>query len=63
MTNGQYALTGGFWVLPQAEQSLGAPTLTIVPGASGNPIIFDALMFIDAQAGAFAKRFSRFVYP
>ena len=29
MTNGQYAVTGGFWALPQAVQTEGAPTLTI----------------------------------
>jgi len=35
MTNGQYAVTGGFWSLPQAVQTEGAPTLTIAKGASG----------------------------
>jgi len=34
MTNGQYSLTGGFWALPQAVQTEGAPTLTIVPFGS-----------------------------
>ena len=29
MTNGTYSLTGGFWALPQAVQTEGAPTLTI----------------------------------
>ena len=35
MTNGQYSLTGGFWVLPVAVPVAGAPTLTIAPAASG----------------------------
>jgi hypothetical protein len=35
MTNGQFSLAGGFWVLPIAVQTLGAPTLTIVPAAPG----------------------------
>jgi hypothetical protein len=39
MTNGQYSLTGGFWVLPQAVQVAGAPTLTIAPSTLGNAII------------------------
>ena len=39
MTNGQFSVTGGFWVLPIAVQSLGAPTLTIVPAAPGNATI------------------------
>ncbi len=30
-----YAVTGGFWVLPQAVQAAGAPTLSIVPAAPG----------------------------
>jgi hypothetical protein len=30
MTNGQYAITGGFWALPAAIQVAGAPTLVIV---------------------------------
>jgi hypothetical protein len=29
LTNGQYAVTGGFWALPQAVQTPGAPTLSI----------------------------------
>jgi len=36
MTNGQYAVTGGFWALPAAIQVGGAPTLTIVPATPGN---------------------------
>ena len=39
MTNGQYAVTGGFWALPTAIQVGGAPTLTIVPAAPGSAMI------------------------
>ena len=35
LTNGQYSVTGGFWVLPQAVQVAGAPTISIVPAAPG----------------------------
>jgi len=35
MTNGPYALAGGFWALPTAVQTDGAPTLQIVPAGSG----------------------------
>ena len=35
MTNGQYSVTGGFWALPQAVQTEGAPTLTIAPFGAG----------------------------
>jgi hypothetical protein len=35
MTGGNYSLTGGFWVLPIASQTVGAPMLTIVPAAPG----------------------------
>jgi len=35
MTNGQYSVIGGFWVLPQAIQVAGAPTLAIAPAAAG----------------------------
>jgi len=35
MTNGQYAVTGGFWALPTAIQTPGAPTLTIVAAGAG----------------------------
>jgi len=35
MTNGQYAVTGGFWALPTAVQSSNAPTLLILPAAPG----------------------------
>ncbi len=39
LTNGQYSVTGGFWVLPQAVQTPGAPTLTIAPATPGNATI------------------------
>jgi len=39
MTNGQYSVTGGFWVLPTVIQTGGAPTLTIVPATPGNATI------------------------
>lgn len=39
MTNGQYSVTGGFWVLPQAVQTVDAPTLTIVPATLGTATI------------------------
>ncbi|HWY73975.1 MAG TPA: hypothetical protein VN281_00075 [Verrucomicrobiae bacterium] len=39
MTNGQFSVTGGFWVLPAAVQSPGAPTLTIAPGSPGQAVI------------------------
>jgi hypothetical protein len=35
MTIGQFSLTGGFWALPTAVQSLNAPALLIVPAAPG----------------------------
>ena len=35
MTNGQYSVTGGFWVLPIAVQVPGAPTLVIARAAPG----------------------------
>ena len=34
-TNGVYSLTGGFWALPFAVQTSGAPLLTIVPFGAG----------------------------
>jgi hypothetical protein len=34
-TNGQYTVIGGFWVFPQAVQTVGAPMLTIAPAAPG----------------------------
>ena len=39
MTNGQYSASGGFWVLPVAVQTAGAPQLTIVPAAPGQATI------------------------
>ena len=39
MANGQFSVTGGFWVLPTAVQTLGAPTLTIIPATPGNATI------------------------
>jgi hypothetical protein len=39
MTNGQYAVTGGFWALPTAVQTTNAPTLSIVPATPGNATI------------------------
>lgn len=35
MTGGSYSLVGGFWVLPLAIQSAGAPVLRIEPHSSG----------------------------
>ena len=35
LTNGQYSVTGGFWALPFAVQTPGAPTLTILPFGPG----------------------------
>ena len=35
MTNGQYSVTGGFWVMPSAVQVVGAPTLNITPASPG----------------------------
>ena len=39
MTNGQYSVTGGFWALPAAVQTPGAPTLTIVAALPGTATI------------------------
>lgn len=39
MTNGQYSVIGGFWVLPTAVQTVGAPTLRIMPDAPGQVTI------------------------
>jgi len=36
MTNGQYSVMGGFWALPEAVQTEGAPMLMIVPDTPGN---------------------------
>ncbi len=35
MTNDQYSITGGFWVLPTAVQVSGAPLLGIAPAGPG----------------------------
>jgi hypothetical protein len=35
MTNGQYSVVGGFWALPVAVQTPGAPTLHITNAAPG----------------------------
>lgn len=35
LTGGRFSLTGGFWALPQAVQTPGAPTLIIVPASPG----------------------------
>ena len=40
MTNGQYSVTGGFWVLPISVQTPGASTLTMVPAAPVNATIW-----------------------
>ncbi|MEI2725485.1 MAG: hypothetical protein V9H26_18775 [Verrucomicrobiota bacterium] len=39
MTNGQYSITGGFWVLPTAVQGTNAPMLTIIPAGGGQAAI------------------------
>jgi len=39
MTNGQFSITGGFWVLPQAVQVSGAPLLSIAPAGAGQATI------------------------
>lgn len=39
MTNGQFAVQGGFWALPTAVQVAGAPVLTIVPATAGHATI------------------------
>lgn len=39
LTNGQYAVTGGFWALPTAVQTPGAPTLSIVPAGPGQATV------------------------
>lgn len=39
MTNGKYSVTGGFWALPQAVQTIGAPTLTIAPAGAGQATV------------------------
>ena len=39
LTNGQYSVTGGFWALPVAVQTMNAPLLTIAPAAPGQATI------------------------
>jgi hypothetical protein len=39
MTNGQYAVTGGFWALPAVIQTPGGPTLSIAPAGPGQATI------------------------
>jgi hypothetical protein len=39
LTNGQYSVTGGFWALPIAVQSPGAPLLTIAPASPGQATV------------------------
>jgi hypothetical protein len=39
MSNGQYSVTGGFWALPTAVQTPGAPTLMIVRAAPGQATV------------------------
>lgn len=39
MINGQYSITGGFWVLPTVFQTSGAPRLTIFPAGPGSVMI------------------------
>jgi hypothetical protein len=47
MTNAQFSVTGGFWVLPQAVQVEGAPTLAITPAAPG----YATISWTPASAG------------
>ena len=39
LAGGMYSVTGGFWVLPQAVQTEGAPMLTIACGTPGYAVI------------------------
>ena len=39
LTNGQYSVIGGFWVLPPAAQVSGAPTLMIDPATPGQATV------------------------
>jgi hypothetical protein len=39
LTNSPYAVAGGFWVLPVAIQTEGAPWLSILPAAQGQALI------------------------
>jgi len=39
LNGGTYTLVGGFWALPSAVQTVGAPTLTIAPAGPGQATI------------------------
>lgn len=39
MSNGQFSVAGGFWALPIAMQTAGAPTLNIASATLGNAAI------------------------
>jgi hypothetical protein len=39
MTNGQYAVAGGFWALPTAVQTTNAPSPTMVLAGAGQATI------------------------
>ncbi|MGC3960619.1 MAG: hypothetical protein QM813_22610 [Verrucomicrobiota bacterium] len=39
ITNGQFSVSGGFWVLPTAVPVAGAPSLTILPATPGHASI------------------------
>ena len=39
LTNGQYSVSGGFWALPQAVQTPGAPLLSIAAAGPGQASI------------------------
>jgi hypothetical protein len=39
MVGGQYSLIGGFWALPTAVQTPGAPTLAIAPASPGTATV------------------------
>jgi hypothetical protein len=39
MTNGQYSIVGGFWALPQAVATPGAPILSIAAATPGNATV------------------------
>jgi hypothetical protein len=47
MTNGQFSVTGGFWVLPVTVQTEAAPTLRIGSGAPGQATV----SWVPATAG------------
>lgn len=40
LTNGQYSVIGGFWALPIAVQTVGAPLLSIAPAVPGQATIW-----------------------